>query len=389
MVSSSVIGHLDTDCFYVSCERVRHPSLRRKPVGVLGNQGACIIARSYELKARGIKTGQPIWEARRLCPQAIYVKRDFRWYEVLSRQILELVRAISPYTEYYSIDEFFFDASFLPVAFQTTMPEAARRLQERVLSETGVPVSIGIARTRTLAKLVSDGSKPYGCQVVLSEEERATILRDRPVDEITGIAGRSREKLAAYRISTCEEFARADRTLIRSLLTKKGEDLWWELNATPIHPLLTSRPYHRAVSRGGSLGGATDERHRLEAWLVRNTERLIEALDTYGFFCERESLFLGFKAGFGTVGKADLLEPTADFEELVPIVRQLFDKGWESGAKVDQMQVMAERLQFRSVHQRSLFGRSESRPGVSALMRQVNARCGRIALRSGATVPLS
>src|SRR4051812_41785385 len=121
------IGHLDADCFYVSCERVRHPALKRKPVGVLGNQGACIIAKSYELKARGVKTGQPIWEAHQLCPHAIYVKRDFRWYEVLSRMILELVRTVSPAVEYYSIDELFFDASFLPRAFQTTMEEATSR----------------------------------------------------------------------------------------------------------------------------------------------------------------------------------------------------------------------------------------------------------------------
>ena len=81
------IGHLDADCFYVSCERVRHRCLRGQAVGVLSNQGACVIAKSYELKARGVTTGMPIWDALPLCPEAIFIKRDFEWYEVLSRRI--------------------------------------------------------------------------------------------------------------------------------------------------------------------------------------------------------------------------------------------------------------------------------------------------------------
>ncbi|HEU5115363.1 MAG TPA: hypothetical protein VFT74_01665 [Isosphaeraceae bacterium] len=72
---------------YVSAERVRNLPLRGKPVGVLGNQGACVIAKSYEMKETGVKTGMPIWEALPLCPKGIYVKRDFRWYEVLSRMM--------------------------------------------------------------------------------------------------------------------------------------------------------------------------------------------------------------------------------------------------------------------------------------------------------------
>src|SRR5260370_36489124 len=104
------VGHLDADCFYVSAERVRDSFLLGKPVGVLGNQGACVIAKSYEMKAAGVKTGTPIWDAVKLCPKGIYVKRDFRWYEVLSRRLLDVVRQFSPRVEWYSIDEFLFAA---------------------------------------------------------------------------------------------------------------------------------------------------------------------------------------------------------------------------------------------------------------------------------------
>src|SRR3954464_10969220 len=111
MRKAVAIGHLDADCFYVSAERVRAPFLVGKPVGVLGNQGACVIAKSYEMKAAGVGTGMPIWDALRLCRDGLYVKRDFRWYETLSRLMLDVVREYSQRVEYYSIDEFFFEAT--------------------------------------------------------------------------------------------------------------------------------------------------------------------------------------------------------------------------------------------------------------------------------------
>ncbi|MFK7779112.1 MAG: DNA polymerase V subunit UmuC, partial [Gimesia sp.] len=87
--------------------------MRGVPCGVLGNQGACVIAKSYELKSYGVKTGHPIWEAKKLCPHAVFVKRDFHWYEVISRRMLGLLKTVSPQVEYYSIDEMFFDATEL------------------------------------------------------------------------------------------------------------------------------------------------------------------------------------------------------------------------------------------------------------------------------------
>ncbi len=89
-----MVGHLDADCFYVSAERVRHAELIGKPVGVLGNNGACVIAKSYEMKAQGVNTGTPIWDAKVLCPDGVYVKRDFYWYEALSRKRLDIVGTV-------------------------------------------------------------------------------------------------------------------------------------------------------------------------------------------------------------------------------------------------------------------------------------------------------
>src|SRR5437660_452040 len=141
------IAHLDADCFYVSAERVRHPDLAGKPVGVLGNNGACVIAKSYEMKAAGVKTGTPIWDAVKLCPEGVYVKRDFYWYEVLSRKMLVIVGTFSPRLEYYSIDEFFFRAEAL--AHGQPLQTTAAAIRDHILEAAGLPVTIGVARTRT------------------------------------------------------------------------------------------------------------------------------------------------------------------------------------------------------------------------------------------------
>src|SRR4051812_24480159 len=144
---------------YVSAERVRHPDLAGKPVGVLGNNGACVIAKSYEMKAQGVKTGTPIWDAKALCPDGVYVKRDFYWYEVLSRKMLGIVGTFSPRLEYYSIDEFFFEV--VPVGCKSSLQATATAIRDHIMGHARLPVTIGIARTRTLAKLFSDTGKPF------------------------------------------------------------------------------------------------------------------------------------------------------------------------------------------------------------------------------------
>jgi len=377
-----LIGHLDADCFYVSCERVRHPSLVGNPVGVLGNQGAAVIAKSYELKRAGVKTGEAIWDAVQKCPDAIFIKRDFRWYEVLSRQLLESLRLVSPEVEFYSIDEMFFNADHLEVPIIDT----ARRLQQKILDEIGIPVSVGISRTKTLAKLLSDTTKPFGCGVLLDEEETQDFLKRMGVGEISGIGTRSEEKLALHGIKTCWEFASADRRLIRRLLTVVGERIWWELHGTASIPILTQRPAHKCIGRGGSLGETTTDKNRIVAWIVRNTERLIEELDFHQVFTKRVVLLLELKTG-GWGGRVSLHSPTASFTVIVEALKGLLDRaviGPTTG-----MEILADQLCSRDLVQLSFLDNHDERAEqISIVKSKINAVVGRFAVRSGDTLPL-
>jgi DNA polymerase V len=241
----AIIGHLDADTYYVSAERVRFPFLRGMPLAVLGNQGACVIARSREMKKCGIQVGEPIWEAKQKCPDGIYLKRDFAWYEVLSRRILEVVRTFSPAVEYYSVDEFFFIAH--PKAGQS-LQTYAEAMRDRIIADVKLPVTVGLARSKSLAKLISDNAKPFGASAITDPDQEEELLMQRSVEDITGVAKQRARRLNAYGIWTCKDFVKADCRLIRQLLTVTGEKLWWERNGQPCQPLNTRRPAHKMLA---------------------------------------------------------------------------------------------------------------------------------------------
>jgi DNA polymerase V len=379
-------GHLDADCFYVSAERVRDAFLCGKPVGVLGNQGACVIAKSYEMKAAGVKTGTPIWDALKLCPEGVYIKRDFRWYEVLSRLMLDAVRRFSPAVEYYSIDEFFFEA--LPHC-GLSLQQTAEAMRDYILRVVGVPVTVGIARTRTLAKLVSDTGKPFGAVALLDPDAERELLGRLAVTEISGVASRRAARLAPFGIRTCLDLASADRALVKKLLTVVGEALWWELNGDPVIPLHTDRPPHKMLARGGSLGGQTDDPDRLNGWVTRNVERLVEELEHHIVQVGNLSVYVTHKDGSEGVARKGMASPTDRFDLLLATARDCFRRAWRPGRPATYMHVVASDLRRPGSFQPGLFDESPGRAAaVAQVKRQVNARLGRFTLRSGATLPL-
>lgn len=372
-----LIAHLDADCFYVSAERVRFKCLKNLPVGVLGNQGACVIAKSYEAKAKGVKTGDPIWDALKLAPDMIFIKRDFRWYEVLSRRMLDIVRSESPTVEYYSIDEFFFDASYLS---RKGLIAGAERIQRRIMDEVGIPVTIGISLSRTLAKLISDTAKPFGCKVLT--EDVPQFLEDIPVNELCGVGGRSSDKLVRNGIKTCLDYSTANRDFIRKMLTVKGEKLWFELNGTPCEPIMVKRKQHKAISRGGSLGGRTMDPDVINGWGVRNVERLIEELDYHWVLTEKITLIVS--GDDGSWGGTEKTPPTASFEPLCRIVKRILSNA--PRFVVSHMHIIAEKLTSRECVQQVLFPEEEDKTaGVKA---RINGQIGRFALRSADTLAM-
>lgn len=380
-----MIGHLDADCFYVSAERVRHADLHGKPVGVLGNNGACVIAKSNEMKKQGVKTGTPIWDAVKLCPEGVYVKRDFYWYESLSRRMLEIVRSFTTRAEYYSIDEFFFDAR--PLHHKTDLPRTATAIRDHIREAVGLPVTIGVARTRTLAKLFSDTAKPFGSVTVQTRDHERELLAKLPVTEISGIGGRRAARLAPYGIRTCLDLADAPGHLVRQLLTKTGYELWLELNGTPVTPIRTERPPHKVLARGGSLMGNIDDPNLLWSWAVRHVERLVTELNFYKVRTTALAVSLEWKNGDSTGGGASIPTASDRFSDLLEAARLGLRKAYIPRATATHMHVLATDLRWGRCVQHGLFDQPDpKKEAVARAKVAINEKFGPHTLRSGSTL---
>jgi DNA polymerase V len=328
----------------------------------------------------------PIWDALKVCPDGLYVKRDFRWYEILSRMMLEIMREYSPRVEYYSIDEFFFEVTPGPCQ---EVHQYGEMLRDRIWERVRVPVTVGIGRTKTLAKLVSDTAKPFGAKALMDRQAEEKLLAGNPITEVAGIAGRRESRLLPWGIKTCLDMARADRRLIRQLLTASGEALWWELNGEAVLPIQPRRMPHKVLSRGGSFGEATDDPGVLWAWLVRNLERLIEELEYHNVLTGRVAVWIGYKDGRAGEGHSTLVMPDNQFDVLLEAFRPCIRQAWLPKSSANRMHLFAAELRPRRDRQLTLFDdESERAKAVSGLKKAVNERHGRFNLRSAATLPL-
>jgi DNA polymerase V len=252
-----------------------------------------------------------------------------------------------------------------------------------------VPVTVGIARSRTLAKLISDTAKPFGALAILDRAAEEALLVARPVTDITGIAGRREKRLQPWGINNCLDFAKADRRLIRELLTVTGEALWWELNGEAVLPLKPDRPMHKALSRGGSFGEPTADPNVLFAWLIRNLERLVEELHYHEVCVGLLTTWVGYRDGRAGQGRASLEAPSDRLDILLEAARPCLRKAWIPRASAERMHLFAEKLSRRGQRQLGLFDPPQSRgEAIDRLKREVNGRHGRFVLRSAATLPL-
>jgi DNA polymerase V len=381
----SLIGFGDADSFYASAEVVRRPWLAGVPVGVLGNQGACVIARNYEMKPTGVKVGMPVWEAKKLCPDGVYLKRDFHWYEAISRKMLAEVRAnFSPRVEYSSIDEFFWEGH---TAAKSSYQQTAEAVRGHIKKVVGVPMTVAFARTRTLAKLFADTAKPFGAVAVEDEGHETELLGRLPVTEIAGIASRRAARLEPYGVKTCLDFRKACGRTIKRILTASGHDLWLELNGERVTPIRPNRTPHKMISRGGSLAGQVSDPHTLYGWLVRNVERLIEELHYHEVRPETISLYVGYHNLESAGGSVRLTTPSDRFDVLMDAARIALRQAWRKGRAASSMHLVASNLVRPGSWQPSLFDAPDPRwEAVARVKAAINERFGRFTLRSGATL---
>ncbi len=200
------ILHVDMDAYFASVEQAVNPSLKGKPIAVIGSGKRTVITTaSYEARKYGVKTGMTVWEGKRACPKLIFVTGNNRLYTYTSAKIMDIFKQFTPVVEVYSIDEAFLDVSGSLTLFGR--PEAiARDIKRRIYKDFRFTCSVGIAHNKLLAKLASKQQKPNGLTII-RQEDVLSILEDLPVKKLFGIGGKTENKLAGYGIITCGQLA--------------------------------------------------------------------------------------------------------------------------------------------------------------------------------------
>jgi DNA polymerase IV len=242
-METATILHADLDAFYASVEQLLEPSLRGKPIAV---GGGVVLAASYEAKAFGVRGGMPGRRARELCPQLIFVDGHFNDYQRLGDAAIKVLDDFTPLVERISIDEAFADVAGCTHLFGSPA-DIAREIRRRVRTELGLPISVGVARTKHLAKIASQVAKPDGLVVVDPATELA-FLHDLPVELMWGVGPVAAARLAEIGVQTIGQLANLqDGRLERVLGRAAGEKLTalaWNRDPREI------RTRHRARSAG-------------------------------------------------------------------------------------------------------------------------------------------
>lgn len=231
-----MFGLADCNNFYVSCERVFNPSLNGIPVVVLSNNDGCVISRSNEAKAIGIKMGEPIFKIRDLV-QKENVKvcsSNFALYGDMSWRVMERLRSLFPGIEVYSIDEAFLNLCGLE---SNELKEMARNATNIIKKETGIPVSIGVSKTKTLAKIAAKLCKKYpalnNCCVMTEKRDIDKVLQKFPVEDIWGIGRQYSKMLQSNNIDTAWKFLQCNPDWVKSKMSIVGLKTYKELNGDP------------------------------------------------------------------------------------------------------------------------------------------------------------
>jgi DNA polymerase IV len=324
MTPDRAIAHVDMDAFFVSCELLRRPELRGRPVvvatGTDPHARGVVMAASYEARRYGVHSALPLAIAHRRCPQAVLLPRDLSHYRGQSGKVMAILAHYSDRIEVAGLDEAYLDLSASPA------PKArARQLKADVREETGLVCSIGLGPNKLVAKVASDLDKPDGF-CVLTPEGMLAAVGEKPASLIPGVGPKTHERLQRLGIRTVAELAAASVELLeRSLGPKHGAALRDRARGIDERPLEIERE-RKSESRETTFAADVVDRALLHSTLERLARSVCEGLSAEGFAGRTVTLKLRL-APFRTHTRSRTLErPTRSAEVVADVARGLLDR---------------------------------------------------------------
>ncbi len=322
IVMEKTIVHMDMDTFFVSVERLKNSQLKNKPVMVGGMSDRSVVAScSYETRKFGVRSGMSMKMARYLCPEAVVVRGDFDSYSKYSSEVTEIITNEAPVFEKTSIDEFYLDISGMDRFFGCM--KWTHELWEKIMKDTGLPISYGLSVNKTVSKIATGEAKPNGEKQVISKEVRP-FLSPLPIKKIPGIGQHSQKLLTSMGVKTIGILSEIPKEMLQRLLGKYGTNVWEKANGIDFTPV-TPYSERKSISTEETFDVDTTDLVKLTEIVVGMVEKLTFQLRQLNQLTGCITLKIRY-SNFDTHTIQSSVSYTSYDHTIIQIVKELFKK---------------------------------------------------------------
>ncbi|WP_336221463.1 Y-family DNA polymerase [Citrobacter amalonaticus] len=381
---------VDVNSFYAACETAFRPDLKEKPVVVLSNNDGCVIARNAAAKALNVKMGEPYFKQKDLFHYygVTCFSSNYELYADMSQRVMTTLEALTPRVEIYSIDEAFCDVT--GVHHCRDLADFGKEIRDTLLQQTRLTVGVGIAPTKTLAKLANHAAKQWpqthGVVDLSNVDRQRKLMALMPVSEVWGIGRRIAKKLEAMGIGNVLKLAETDIRFIRKNFSVVLERTVRELRGEPCLALEEFAATKQEIICSRSFGERVGDYEPMRQAICSYASRAAEKLRAEHQYCRHISAFVKtspFAANeqyYGNAGSVTLLTPTQDSRDIINAATRCLDIVWREGLRYQKAGVMLGDFFSQGVAQLNLFDDNAPRPGSERLMSVLdglNAKEGR------------
>lgn len=391
--SEHIFALVDCNKFYASCETVFNPKLRGKPIVVLSNNDGCVVAMSQEAKDVGIKMGTPIFQVRELVEQKkVFVySSNYTLYGDLSNRVMQTLAEFAPDMEIYSIDEAFLSLDGFD---RSTLSAYGMKIKNTVYQNVGIPVSVGVAPTKVLAKLANRVAKKrkLGSFSVFDDKDFEGTLASFPIGDLWGVGHRSVKKLEWRGIKSAKDFRDASPALIRELLTVTGARIQDELKGISCIGLEDEAPPKKQIISSRSFGQLLTDITPIQEAVANHVTRAAEKLREQGSVAMILQVFIHtnpFRDQDPQYYNTATIKLPFGMDEtnlMITHAREGLEKIYRDGFKFKKCGIILQEIHPKDECQLDLFSSSQTesiRPAIK-LMDQINCRFGTDTLKFAA-----
>ena len=374
------IAHFDLDAFFVSVELLKKPELKGKPLIVGGDGKRGIVAAcSYEARKYGIQSAMPSITAKRLCPDAIFLKGSYQEYSSYSRQVTDIIANAVPHYEKASIDEFYIDMSGMDKFFGIS--QYTKELRETIIRETGLPISYGLSTSKLVSKMATNEAKPNGFLEIPAGKETA-FLWPLTVDKIPGVGKQTVIQLQSMGINTIEQLAKTSIDQLEYSFGKWGKRMWEKAHGIDHNPV---EPYNeqKSLSHENTFHEDYSDVNFLHKELVRLCEECAFNLRQDKKLTGCVTVKIRY-ADFKTVSRQEVIDYTALDDVLIAKVKSLFNKLYRKGNKVRLLGVRFSHLIPFNI-QMNLFDQSREKLQLYKTIDKIKSQFGYDVIKKGTT----